>query len=247
MGRVARRERRGAASGRSGRPARAGGGRRRARVAGRQARPRRRRPGEGRQRQPCVRAGSEAAPSPPGPRRRRRRRGRRGGSPEGPLATRSTPCVPRAGAGGKAPLRQGEPVEDPLGHDRPGRRRAETPHPKHRLGAGQRLELGRPVGVYGPPDEPTGETAGDVWHDDHPGEALRAPLHEQPCSPGCASRRSRRTPGPAAARCPAHSRGPGGLPRTGRRPARPGTPRRRGCAGADRRRNAPPPSARRGL
>ena len=91
---------------------RGGGGRRRVRRAGRQARPRRRRPGEGRQRQPCVRAGSEAAPSPRGPRRRRRRRGRRGGSPEGEEDAGAAPkgaghplhaLRPQGGAGPRRP------------------------------------------------------------------------------------------------------------------------------------------------
>ena len=85
--------------------------------------------------------------------------------------------------GRKAPSGKGEPVEDPLGDDRPGRRGAETPHPKHRLGAGQPLEPGRPVGVDGPADEPAGETAGGVGNDDHSGEPLGAPLHEQPAVP----------------------------------------------------------------
>ncbi len=102
-----------------------------------------------------------------------------GAAPEGrgdPLhALGAQGCASR-----KAPSGKGEPVEDPLGDDRPRRRRAETPHPKHRLGAGQRLEPGRPVGIDGPADEPTDETAGGVGDDDHAGEPLGSPLHEQP-------------------------------------------------------------------
>ena len=64
--------------------------------------------------------------------------------------------------GGDAPAGEGKPVEDALGHDREGRCGAETPKSKHRLGAGQSLEPGRPVGVYGPPDKPADKTAGGV-------------------------------------------------------------------------------------
>ena len=83
---------------------------------------------------------------------------------------------------GDAPLRKGKPVEDALGHHREGRRGAETPKPKHRLGAGKRLEPGRPVGVYGPPDKPADKTAGGVGNDHHPCEPLTA-LGEQPAVP----------------------------------------------------------------
>ena len=167
---------------RIGRPEPTGGGRRRDPGAGRQARPRRRLLREGRRRRPCVRAESEAAPSPRGPRRRCQRRGRRGGSPEGPRRPAQRPGTQGCDRG-KAPPGKGEPVEDPLGDDRPGRRRAETPHPKHRLGAGQSLEPGRPVGIDGPADQPADEAAGGVGNDDHAGEPLRAPLHEQPAVP----------------------------------------------------------------
>ena len=63
----------------------------------------------------------------------------------------------QGGAGGDAPPGKGKPVEDPLGDDRPRRRDPETPKPKHRLGTGQRLEPGRPVGIHGPPDKPAGQ------------------------------------------------------------------------------------------
>ena len=99
-----------------------------------------------------------------------------GAAPEG----RGDPLHALGAQGGgsrKAPPGKGEPVEESLGHDRPGRRRAETPHPKHRLGAGQSLEPGRPVGVDDPPDEPADETAGGVGDDDHVGEPLGSPLH----------------------------------------------------------------------
>ena len=105
-----------------------------------------------------------------------------GAAPEGggqPLNALGT----QGGDGWETPSGKGEPVEDPLGDDRPGRRRAEAPEAKHRLGAGRGLEAGRPVGVYGPPDEPADEAAGDVGNDHHPGEPLRAPLHEQPAVP----------------------------------------------------------------
>ena len=103
----------------------------------------------------------------------------------------------------KAPSGKGEPVEDPLGDDRPRRRRAETPHPKHRLGAGQSLEPGRPVGIDGPADEPADETAGGVGDDDHASEPLRSPLHEQPAVPEPVGREAVRLKGlsqPAARR-----------------------------------------------
>ena len=87
------------------------------------------------------------------------------------------------GAGGDAPLRQRKPVEDPFRDDRPGRRVAETPKSKHRLGARQCLEAGRPVGVYGPTDEPADESAGDIGNDYHPGESLPSTFHEQPAVP----------------------------------------------------------------
>ena len=61
--------------------------------------------------------------------------------------------------GGDAPSGKGKPVEDALGDDRQGRRGAETRKPKHRLGAGKRLETGRPVGVYSPPHEPADKPA----------------------------------------------------------------------------------------
>ncbi len=88
-----------------------------------------------------------------------------------------------SGAGWDAPPGKGEPVEDAFGNDRPGRRGAETPEAEHRLGAGRSLEAGRPVGVYGPAHEPADEAAGGVGYDDHPGEPLRSPLHEQPGVP----------------------------------------------------------------
>ena len=47
----------------------------------------------------------------------------------------------------KAPSGNGEPVEEALGHNRPGRGGAETPKTQHRLGAGKRLEPGSPVRI----------------------------------------------------------------------------------------------------
>ena len=239
---------RGAASGRSGRPASAGAGRRRVPGEGRQVRPRRRRPGEGRWRRPCVRAGSEAAPPPRGPRRRCRRRGRRGGSPGGPRRPAQRPgCPGQRPAGRPHPVRESQSktpsattVQDGAGPRRP--------IPSTGLGPGRRLEPGRPVGSDGPPDEPADETAGGVGNDHHSGEPLGSPLHEQPCSPWMPLRRRSRQDSrdELAARCPAHSRGPGGLPRAGRRPARPGTPAPPNDGAAVRRRTAPPPSAGRG-
>ena len=96
---------------------------------------------------------------------------------------RSTPWVPRAATAGEAPSGEEEPVEDPLGYDRPIRGGAEPAEPKHRLGTGRGLEAGRPVGIDGPTDEPVDEAAGDIRDDDHAGEPLRSPLHEQPGVP----------------------------------------------------------------
>ena len=85
--------------------------------------------------------------------------------------------------GGDAPAGKGKPVEDALGNDRPRRRNPKTPKSKHRLGAGRSLEPGRPVGVYGPPDEPVNKAAGGVGNDHHAGEPLTPALHEQPAVP----------------------------------------------------------------
>ena len=60
---------------------------------------------------------------------------------------------------------------------------SETPQAQHRLGAGKGLEPGRPVGIDRPAREPPHEAAGDVGNDDHSGEPLRSPLHEQPRVP----------------------------------------------------------------
>ena len=86
---------------------------------------------------------------------------------------------PQGSAGGDAPLREGEPVEEPLGHDSPWWGGAEPAEPKHRLRAGQGLEAWRPVLIDGPPGEPADDPARGVGDDDHAGEPLRAPLHEQ--------------------------------------------------------------------
>ena len=88
-----------------------------------------------------------------------------------------------SGAGWDAPSGKGEPVEQPLGHDRPIRGGAETPETQDRLGAGRSLEAGCPVGIDRSPGEPADEAAGDVGDDDHAGEPLRPPLHEQPGVP----------------------------------------------------------------
>ena len=85
--------------------------------------------------------------------------------------------------GGEVPGGKSDPVEDALGDDRPQRGAAKTPQAQHRLGTGQRLEPGRPVGVYGPAHEPADEAAGDVGNDDRAGEPLRPPRHEQPGVP----------------------------------------------------------------
>ena len=171
-----------AASGRSVPPEPAGGGRRRGRGEGPQARPRRRQPW-GRVTAAALRPSkpaSRSVASSPASSESKARKTR--GQPRKPSATFSTPWVPRAATAGTPQLRKGKPVEDALGHDREGRRGAETPKPKHRLGAGQRLEPGRPVGVYGPPDKPADKTAGGVGNDHHPCEPLTA-LGEQPAVP----------------------------------------------------------------
>ena len=63
-------------------------------------------------------------------------------------------------AGGEAPSGEGEPVEEPLGQDRPRRRRAEPAEPEHRLWAGQGLEAWHPVLIDGsPPCDPVDEPA----------------------------------------------------------------------------------------
>ena len=107
------------------------------------------------------------------------------------------------GAGGDAPPGKGKPVEDLLGDHRPRRRNPKTPKPKHWLGAGQRLEPGRPVGIDGPPDKPADKAAGGVGNDHHPGEPLHSPLHEQPAVPepvGGEAVRLKSLPQPAARR-----------------------------------------------
>ena len=113
-----------------------------------------------------------------------------GAAPEGggdPLNALGT----QGGYGGKSPAGKEEPVEYALRDDRPQRGAAETPQAQDRLGAEQRLEPGRPAGVYGPAHEPSDEAAGGclprtrygVGNDDRAGEPLRAPLHEQPGVP----------------------------------------------------------------
>ena len=90
------------------------------------------------------------------------------------------PLGAQGGAGGYTPARKDKPVEDALRNDGPRRSGAEPAKPKHRLRSGQRLEPGSPVGSDGPAHEPTDKPAGSVGNDYHPGEPLRAPLHEQP-------------------------------------------------------------------
>ena len=115
-----------------------------------------------------------------------------------------------------------------------------TPKPKHRLGAGQRLEPGRPVGIDGPSDKPADKAAGGVGNDHHAGEPLRAPLHEQPAVPepaGGEAVRLKRLPQPAARRVAEAKMGSGVetdaprgqvLPGNGAAPELPGVePRRR--------------------
>ena len=141
---------------------------------------------------------------------------------------------------GEAPTGKGKPVEDPLCHDRPGRRNPKTPKPKRRLGAGQRLEPGRPVGSDGPSDKPADKAAGGVGNDDHAGESLHAPLHEQPAVPepvGGEAHRLKGLPQPAARRVAEAKTGRGVkadaprgqvLPGNGAAPELPGVePRRR--------------------
>ena len=77
--------------------------------------------------------------------------------------------------GRKAPSGKGEPVEESLGHDRPGRGGAETPKTQHRLRAGEGLEAGSPAGGDGPTGEPADAAAGGVGNDDHAGEPIRPP------------------------------------------------------------------------
>ena len=89
----------------------------------------------------------------------------------------------QGGDGWDAPSGKGEPVEQPLGHDRPARGGAEPAEPKHRLGAGESLEAGSPAGIDRSPGEPADEAAGKVGNDHHAGEPLRSPLHEQPRVP----------------------------------------------------------------
>ena len=225
----------------------AGAGRRRVRGEGPQARPRRRRPGEGRRRRPCVRAGPQAAPSPQGPRRRCRRRGRRGGSPAGHLATRSTPCVPRAAqAGMPHPARasQSKTPSATTAQEAQGPRR---PSPSTGLGPGSAWNRGvrsgstaRPTSQRTRPPEASGTTTIPAKR-----SAPRSMNSPQSWSRSAEKpHRLKGLPQPAARRIAEAKAGCGDK---GRRPARPGTPRRRGCAGADRRRTAPPPSAGRGL
>ena len=247
------RERRGGVGsplGSGGEPLAGGAGRLREQATGRrpargeepQALPRRRCLGEGGQRRPCVRAGSEAAPSPPLPASSPSKARKTRGQPRRAEATRSTPWVPRAATAGRPhPVRASQSNSPSATTAQPGAG-PRRPRPSTGLVTGKGLEAGFcPVGSDGPTGEPADESAGDVGDDDHPGEPLRSPLHEQPGVPDDASRRSRGTPGPAAARRPAHSRDRGGLRRPGRRPARPGTPallsERRSLSGVEARRH----------
>ena len=85
--------------------------------------------------------------------------------------------------GRKAPSGKGEPVEQALGHYRPrqGRGRAcRDPAPAWgREGPGS----GASGRERRPDREPADEAAGGVGNDDHAGEPLRTPLHEQPGVP----------------------------------------------------------------
>ena len=89
----------------------------------------------------------------------------------------------QGGAGGVAPGRQRQPVEYAFGNDNPGRRRADAGEPKHRLGAGHRLEAGRCARINRPPGEPPRQSVNHIGHHDHFGEPLRAPFQEQPAVP----------------------------------------------------------------
>ena len=174
-------ERRGAASGRSGRPARADR-RKMLRPWGRAASsatsptPRGKGDGGGL----CVRAGSGARPSPRRPASSLSKARKTRGQPRRAEATRSMPWVPRAAQAGKAPSGKEEPVEDALREDDPGRGGAEPAESEHGLWAGKGLEPGLHVRFQGPALQPADEAAGGVGDDDHAGEPLRASLHEQP-------------------------------------------------------------------
>ena len=94
-------------------------------------------------------------------------------------ATFSTLWVPRAATAGRPHWVKGQPVEEALGDNCPGGRKAKPPKSKHWLGSGQRLEPRRPLRVDGPSHKPTHAAAGQVRDHYHPREPLRTPLGEQ--------------------------------------------------------------------
>ena len=121
-----------------------------------------------------------------------------------------------------APSGEGEPVEQAFGHDGKGRSGAETPESQHRLGAGKGLDPGPQLRAQAqaPAREPSDEAAGDVGDDDHAGESLPAPLHEQPRVPDALLREAAGLEGPpqpaarrvaeAQAGCGGRAHAPGG-------------------------------------
>ena len=209
-----------AASGRSGQPARAGGGRR-LRPWGWQASSATSPTPWGRVTAAALRAkqAQQASPWPQGPPRRCRRRGRPGGSPAGPRRCAPPPgCPGRRTAGRPQPARQASrrhPRRPP-----PTAERGRGAKPKHRLGAGKGLEPGPRVRSPGPgPSSQRTSPPETLGDDHHAGEPLRTPLGEQPAVPDALLGEAGRTQGPAA------SPPPGAKPRPRRRAASRPTPR----------------------
>ena len=124
-----------------------------------------------------------------------------GGSPGGPRRSAPPPGFPRAATAGTPHWARAIQSKTPSATTAQGG--AETFKPKHRLGAGEGLEPGSPVGLYGPADEPADERAGGVGNDDHSGEPLPAPFHEQSAGPehvGVEARRLKSFPQSASRR-----------------------------------------------
>ena len=90
--------------------------------------------------------------------------------------------MPRAATAGRPHPARASQSKTPSATTAKGGAGPRRPKSKHRLGTGKRLEPGRPVGVYRPPDKPADKPAGGVGDDHHPSEPLTA-LGEQPAVP----------------------------------------------------------------
>ena len=216
-------------------------------AAGSQVRPRRRYPRAGPRRRRGGRAGRRAAPWL----HARRSSAVEGEEDVGAAAQGGGHALhalrAEGGAGGQPPLAQDEPVEDALGRRPPTAARDRAAPCRAR--AWGRAAPGSGASVRGSMARPASQRTrapADLGDDHHAGEALHAPLHEQPaladlsgCEAGGRERRAQPAPRRVAeAEVPRPSRG--------RCPVRRGTPSPRDCDGAAPRSTAPPPSRWRG-